>query len=104
MYKKNGFEVDDFDVKNVTPAPVDELTIHANNLLFLPAAGYRDGEQVLGVNEECRYWSVNPDPEDTTYQKAMALRITMDGTVHGIVSVPRNEGASVRVAITAPSN
>lgn len=96
QYPLKGLDGGDLPMLSITESAIDQ-----NGLLFLPAAGYRSGENIEGVNTECRYWTnFSATTNDGTY-KAYAFRLTRDGAVHDVVAVPRSQGASVRLAIIA---
>ena len=78
---------------------LDQATVDANGLLFLPAAGLRSGTSVSGVGSNGRYWSTTSSVATNAYY------VRFDATYFGSAnSNDRYLGFSVRLASVVVAN
>ena len=82
-------------------APQRWSEISAAGIVFLPAAGYRDGKNVRNVGYNGYYFLNTPTPESVIYStyQSYAYALTFNSESVNISYRPRNYGSSIRLVM-----
>ena len=83
------------NVYNSTTTP-SWAEMETAGVVFMPAAGYREGTTVGQINEQGAYWTANSGTDQSS-----ACMFFFDQSEEGVNNVPRNIGMSVRLVRNA---